>query len=206
MLRRTIWACLVLLAAGGSRGEPPVAKVEKLFDGQTLGGWKATQFGGEGDVYIEDGKIFLGTGDPLTGITWSREVVRQNYEISLEAMRASGDDFFCALTFPVGDDPCSLIVGGWGGATVGLSSLDGLDASENDTTSYHAFESERWYKIRLRVAPDKIEAWIDDQRVVNVETKDRKISIRGEVDASRPLGIASYRTTAALRNIALRRL
>jgi hypothetical protein len=58
----------------------------------------------------------------------------------------------------------------------------------------------------VRVTPDKIEAWIDDKQMVDVETKDRRISIRPEVDLSRPLGISCYQTTAALRNIKLRTL
>ena len=40
-----------------------------LFDGKTLRGWKPSPFGGHGDVEVEDGKIVLGFGEPLTGIT-----------------------------------------------------------------------------------------------------------------------------------------
>jgi hypothetical protein len=39
-----------------------------------------------------------------------------------------------------------------------------------------------------------------------VDTTDRKISIRIEVEPSRPLGIASWSTKAALRNIRIRKL
>jgi hypothetical protein len=42
--------------------------------------------------------------------------------------------------------------------------------------------------------------------MVDLPLKDRKISIRGEVELSRPLGIACYATTAALRDIKVRRL
>src|SRR5262249_54003361 len=129
-----------------------------------------------------------------------------DYEISLEAMRVSGSDFFCGLTFPVGEAPCSFIVGGWGGGVVGLSSIDGSDASENETTQYKEFTTGRWYKVRVRVTKEKIEAWIDDKKMVDLPTKDRGISIRVEVELSRPLGISSYATTAALRDIKLRRL
>jgi hypothetical protein len=129
-----------------------------------------------------------------------------NYEISLQAMKVSGDDFFCGLTFPVGDSPCSLIVGGWGGTVVGLSSIDDQDASENETTTSMDFAHGRWYRIRVRVTPKKIEAWIDDENVIAAATTGHKISIRPEVSLSRPLGIATWKTEAALRDIKLRKL
>jgi hypothetical protein len=179
---------------------------KSLFDGQTLKGWKSTEFGGEGTVEVKDGAILLGVGNDLTGVNYERATPHRNYEVSLEARRVDGSDFFCGLTFPVKDDPCSLILGGWGGGVCGLSSIDGLDASENSTTKYREFETGRWYTIRLRVTDAKIEAWIDKDQIVNQSLAGKKISIRSEVEASRPFGIASYRTLAALRNIRLREL
>jgi hypothetical protein len=129
-----------------------------------------------------------------------------NYEISLEAMRVDGGDFFCGLTFPVDKSPCSFIVGGWGGGVVGLSCIDGYDASENATTRYREFKNGQWYRIRVRVTPSKIEAWIDDEKMVDATTTGREISIRPEVERSRPLGIASWCTTAAVRTIQVRRV
>src|SRR5262249_2092771 len=114
--------------------------------------------------------------------------------------------FFCGLTFPVGDNPCTFIVGGWGGGVIGLSSIDGSDASENETTRYQEFESGKWHKVRVRVTEKKIEAWLDDKQVADVDTEGRRIGIRLEVELSRPLGICSFATTAALRNIRLREL
>jgi hypothetical protein len=176
-----------------------------LFDGKTLAGWKSTDFAGRGDVTVKDGKITLEAGQ-MTGITWTNDLPRMNYEISLEAMRVEGSDFFCGLTFPVGKAPCSLIVGGWGGGVVGLSSLDGQDAANNETTRYMNFQTGRWYLIRLRVTDTKIEAWIDTDKVVDIGTADRTISIRLEVEESKPLGIATWSTAAALRDLKLRRL
>jgi hypothetical protein len=174
-----------------------------LFDGKTLGDWKVTDFGGQGDVLIKDGSIILEVGNDLTGIHWTGPLVRMNYEITLEAMRVDGSDFFCGLTFPVGSSPCSLILGGWGGTVCGLSNIDYYDAANNETTRVVSYENGRWYRVRLRVTPDKIEAWLDDEKLVDVVTTGRKISIRPEVDASQPLGIASWRTKAAIRNIRL---
>ncbi len=137
-----------------------------LFDGQTIKGWKSTEFGGEGAVEVKDGAIMLAVGSDLTGVNYDRPVPNTNYEVSLEAKRVDGSDFFCGLTFPVKKDPCSLIIGGWGGGVCGLSSIDGLDASENSTTKYREFDNGRWYTIRLRVTDARIEAWIDKEQIV----------------------------------------
>jgi len=177
-----------------------------LFDGKTLGQWKITDFGGQGDVYVKDGAIYMEMGNDMTGVTWTGPVVRMNYELTLEAMRVKGSDFFCGLTFPVGDRPCSLILGGWGGQVCGLSNIDYYDAANNETTRIVSFENGKWYRVRLRVTPGKIEAWLDDEKLVDIETKGRHIDIRLEVELSRPLGIATWQTTGAVRNIRLRRL
>jgi hypothetical protein len=182
------------------------AKAISLFDGKSLGDWKVTDFGGHGDVVVAEGEIRLESGVALTGITWSKDFPKIDYEITLEAMRVEGDDFFCGLTFPVEDAPCSLIVGGWGGTTVGLSSIDGADASENETSSYHTYKTKQWYPIRLRVTKPRIEAWVGKEQVVNFERGEHTLSIRFEVEPSKPLGIASWCTTAALRNIKYRKL
>jgi hypothetical protein len=177
-----------------------------LFDGETLDGWEITNFGPQGPVYVSGGSIILEMGDGTTGITIKDKFPTMNYEVELEARKITGNDFFCGMTFPVEDSYCSLIVGGWSGPVVGLSSIDDLDASENETQILKKFEHDTWYKIRLKVTPDKIEAWIDDEQVVNFETAGRKLSIRPEVGLSRPFGIASWRTTAALRDIKVRDL
>ncbi len=188
-------------------GDPSKSgKSQILFDGKSLDGWKKTKFGGEGDVDVEDGQIIMRAGNPLTGITWTGDYPRVNYEISLETMRVDGSDFFCGLTFPVSDDPCTFIIGGWGGGVIGLSSIDGSDASENETTRYQEFNNGKWHKVRVRVTDDKIETWLDGKQMADIDTKDRRISIRPEVELSRPLGISCFSTTAALRNIKIERL
>jgi hypothetical protein len=177
-----------------------------IFDGKTLDGWEITNFGPQGPVEISSGTIVLGMGDGCTGITYKRSFPEINYEVSLEAKRVSGTDFFCGLTFPVGKSPCTLIVGGWGGTVVGLSSIDGLDASDNETMINRKFDTGQWYRIRLQVTDSTIKAWIDDELTVNFNYTGRVLSIRPEVNLSKPFGIATWCTTAALRNIRLRKL
>lgn len=207
-------ACATKQAPAAAANAPAIAKPAApdvasgpLFDGRTLTGWISTDFAGRGEVKVENGEIKLGMGY-MTGVTWTNAnaLPRTNYEISLDAMRVDGSDFFCGLTFPVGKDQCSLVVGGWGGGTVGLSSIDGEDASQNETTSYMNFTNGKWYHIRVRVEPEKIQAWIDNDRVANVETKEKRIGIRLEMESSVPLGVATWNTAAALKNIQLKRL
>ena len=178
-----------------------------LFDGKTLTNWQPTKFFGEGPVKVEDGQIILETGKDLTGITWSgAPLPTTNYELTLQAMRVEGQDFFAGVTFPVGDSFCSLILGGWGGSVVGLSSINGMDASENDTSQSIEFEQKRWYNVRIRVTPARIEAWLDDKQIVSQTLRGVKVDTRIEVVPSQPLGIASWRTKAALRDVRIREL
>jgi hypothetical protein len=203
-------AGLILLGQQGCRPNAPAVRPRSaetwkdLFDGKTLAGWKATPFGGEGGVFVKNGTIVMERGGDMTGITWTGDVTRNNFELALEGMRLDGYDFFCTTTFPVGKDPCSLVVGGWGGSVVGLSNVDGGDASENSTTTTMALKDKRWYRVRIRVTNAAVEAWIDGQQVVNQPRSGHQFGIRGEVDLSRPLGICTWCTEGAVRNIRLR--
>ena len=192
---------------------PAAERTRPLFDGRTLAGWALSGFESEGSVRVEapfregGGAIVIEAGTTLSGVTWTRgaELPRNNYEVSLEAMRLAGGDFFCGLTFPVEAAACTLVVGGWGGTVVGLSSVDRVDASGNETTREREFADQRWYRIRVRVAAGRITAWIDDEQVVDLPTAGRRISLRpGEIQKSLPLGIATYMTRAAVRDIRLR--
>lgn len=178
----------------------------KLFNGKDLEGWKVTEFGGQGDVFVENGDVVISQGVALSGIHTEQKLPKINYEVQYEAQRAAGSDFFAGLTFPVNDSFCSLILGGWGGGLCGLSSLDGMDASENQTTSYQQFDKGKWYKVRLVVTDEKIEAWLDGVQIVDVDTKDHRISVRFEVERSQPFGFSTWQTTGRIRNARLRPL
>ena len=179
---------------------------QPLFNGKDLEGWKVTNFGGEGDVLIEDGDVVITQGADLSGIHTEKKLPKSNYEVQFEAQREAGGDFFAGLTFPIRDSFCSLIIGGWGGGVCGISSLDGMDASENDTTSYQQFDKGRWYRIRLVVRDNHISAWIDDKQIVDVDTTDRRIGVRFEVERSKPFGFATYATTGRIRKARIRSL
>lgn len=200
LLRHSGWAIVLAALMTGM----PMAEAEDwrpLFDGRTLGDWKPTAFGGEGEIRVVDGAIQIPMGADLSGVTWGGEFPRQRYEVALQARRVEGHDFFCGLTFPVGDDHCSLILGGWGGTVVGLSSIDGRDAGDNETTVSRNFELGRWYDVVVRVTPERIECLIDGELIVEQPLENRRVSVREEVVPCQPLGIATYATVGEARRI-----
>jgi len=177
-----------------------------LFNGVSLEGWEKTDFGLQGSVSVKNGEILLDMGDGCTGITWLGDLPDMDYRISLDAKRVAGGDFFCGLTFPVGDEYCSLIVGGWGGVIIGISCIDGRDASDNETTNRMNLKDGQWYHISLEVSGGKIKAMIDDQVIFDFTKGNHRLSVRPEVQLNIPLGIATWHTSAALKNIRLEKL
>jgi hypothetical protein len=99
---------------------------------------------------------------------------------------------------------------------IGLSSVNGYDASENVTTSYFSFKENIWYRFRIKVSDDKIQVWITPQdkegnwetekSVVELELAERTLSTRSEVNRYKPLGFCTWSTEGQLRNITYRKL
>ena len=164
-----------------------------------------------GGEFTRPGKntLRLGWGESLSAIRWTGEPPGPPFEIELEARRIDGTDFFCGLTFPARPtgECLTWIVGGWGGSLVGLSSIDGRDAAENETGIHRTFEKERWYRLRLKREEESVAAWIDDERVLGIDTSGRNLSLRpGPVNSCAPFGLATWQTTGEFRNLRWRRL
>lgn len=184
-----------------------------LFDGTSLDGWARTDFGGGGDIHLMKSfrggpaAVVVDAGESLSGLNWTREVPKTNYEIAVEAMKIDGSDFMCGLTFPVADSYATLILGGWGGTLVGISCIEYQDASENATTKFMPFPKDHWFDIHMRVTPNKLEAWLDGKQIVDQVITGKAISLRrGEIDKSVPLGLATYQTSSAFRSVRIRSL
>jgi hypothetical protein len=205
----TVCLLVATLGAGQAAKDQPTGRAGKLvlFDGKTLDGWKKTAFYKAGDVRVEDGRIIMSAGGSMTGITCTRrDLPRSNYELTYQAMRLSGVDFFAAATFPVGKSYITLVNGGWGGHVTGLSSLNGMDASENETTRSIAYKDKTWYRFRVRVTDAVIRCWVDDKEIAAVDHQDKQVGTRIETRANEPLGFATWATGGALRNIEIRGL
>ncbi len=201
-------------ATGEAKKEAGSQKLDKdgwvnLLDGKSLKKWKVLtkfDFASHGEVRVAEKAIILEQGFPATGVKWTGGFPKIDYEVTLEARRTYGSDFFCGLTFPVGDKTLTLVCGGWGGQVTGLSCVDGESAIENDTCTFHEYEEKKWYRIRVCVRKDKIDAWLDEEQIVDLPLKARELSIRWEMEPAEPFGICTWNTTGELKNVRYRSL
>ncbi|MBP5761106.1 MAG: DUF1080 domain-containing protein [Verrucomicrobia bacterium] len=193
-----------------------------MFDGKSMTGWMPLELGGSGPAEFEadfvpdktpDAKptpiLRVNRGDMLSGMAWTNGPVRMNYEIEWEAMRVDGNDFFAAMSFPVKDDYVTFIPSGWGGSVGGISSVDGHDASENETSSFLPLDDQKWYKFKVRVTEKKIECWVDEKRIVNLLTEGKELGLRpGSPAEIKRYGIVctAYRATGAIKSIKMRKI
>lgn len=189
----------------------PVGKDVTLFDGRSLKGWRVvdkTIYNKHGNVTVDPKPktLIMNSGQPGTAIAWKGIFPCFDYEVQLDAKRIDGSDFFCGLTFPFDTSHVTLILGGWGGGATGLSNVDNMSAVENETSSFRDYKKDQWYSIRLRVTSQKIEAWVDDDQIIDLNTVDRDFSIWWEQEPVRPFGIANWYTTSGLRNIRVKRI
>lgn len=204
-------ALLLFGAALAADDAKPAAEEPKeivLFNGKSLDDWEMVDIGASGAVELEGGLMIINQGDSVSGAVYKKadKLPMTNYEITLQAKRLQGVDFFVGLTFPVGDVKhcATLICGGWGGSVTGISSIDNLDASENNTASFQRYDDNKWYSVKLRVTPENLSVWIDDKQVVDEDIQGKKISVRpGPIESYLPLSLTTFSTTAAIRNVKL---
>jgi hypothetical protein len=164
-------------------------------------GFMETAFGGEGLASIEPNRILLEPGVPLSGVTWTGAPPEAPYTLEVEFTKRYGNDFPCALTFPIAGSHLTLVLGGWGGTVCGLSSLDGLDASRNETRFVRAFPPGVRTEVRVDVQGARVRAVLDGVEVVRIDLAGRSLGVREELSLSRPLGIAAFATAVEVHSV-----
>jgi hypothetical protein len=93
-------------------------------------------------------------------------------------------------------------MGGWGGSVTGISSIDNMDASENNTSSYQKYVDNKWYHVKVRITPKDIHIWVDDKEIINAEIEGKKLGVRpGPIESYLPLSFTTYQTTSAIKNV-----
>ncbi len=182
-----------------------------LFDGKTLKNWVDLEDAGAETPVVEDGAIVLGMGASSTSIRFDEEAAgfklpRENYELEIVSRREMGTDFFSATTFPIGDVSVTLINGGWGGAVLGISNVDDMDASQNSTSSFYNFKNDKWYRFRIQVSKRALRVWVDDEVGIDCVVEGRRLGTRFEVSRCEPLGLTSWISKGVIKVVRFRAL
>ena len=86
----------------------------------------------------------------------------------------------------------------------GISCIDSMDASDNNTSSYQRYKDDEWYAIKLRVTPKNLSVWLGDKQIIDEDIEGKKISVRpGPIESYLPLSLTTFNTMAAIRNVKL---
>ncbi|MBM3958060.1 MAG: DUF1080 domain-containing protein, partial [Gemmatimonadetes bacterium] len=188
-----------------------------LFDGKTLDGWRVVKKfphppefgdGAGGDVHVENGQIILEKGRPVSGIAFEGDFPTINYEVAIQACRLDGAYDFANMDFPVGNQTCTLVVGGSIKRLAWLYAVDGHGFFNAELAPVTEFEPGRWFETRLRVTDGRIQAWVDGKRALDLATAGRGLwSLAHWAKEVRPFGIiTNLGTRGAVRSVRLRRL
>jgi len=220
--RCLLWVgmCALVLALGCCSGkkETEKAKTEapsrwELFSPALIEKWQEAKMIKGGGMHREADGFTLKAGEPMTGIvfpSWFTDgLPATDYAITYEARRVGGSDFFGSVTFPVRDEKTfvTFVMGGWGGAQVGISSIDGYDAASNTTGSSQHFIDGQWYRVRIEVRTHEIQVWLDNKVIVRANTTGRSLGLRvGEIKSCVPFGFATYQTEGQVRGCVVEKL
>ncbi|MEI6654970.1 MAG: DUF1080 domain-containing protein [Verrucomicrobiota bacterium] len=207
---------ILALTAFGHAADPPVAipaaAALNFLTGSELKDWKVIEeMKQHGPVSLKEGVLVLGIGQPMTGVVYTgkAELPVKDYEVSFEARRIEGDDFFAALTVPVrnAESFVTFVIGGWGGTCVGISCIQFQSADENETTHWIEFEMKKWYRFRMEVRENRLRGFVDDKEIFDTDTTGKKLNLRfGEIEYCKPLGLATYRTQSEVKNLLIKPL
>ncbi len=198
---KTIFLALIMVSALSLHAETVA-----LFNGKDLSGWKTADIWGNGKVEaLSNGVISCGLGKPLTGLAYTNSFPTMSYEVKMEALRKEGSDFFVAMTIPVESNACTVVIGGWGGGLCGISSINFLDASENQYSEGVVFKNDVWYTLRVRVTPGLLEVFLNDTlytaKVPFESSSAFTLRAGSDIDKTKPFGLATYETKALWRNL-----
>lgn len=86
-------------------------------------------------------------------------------------------------------------------------SLGSSCAASGRTWAAGKFETDVWYAIRLVRKGERIETWIDGEKVIDVDTTGKALALRpSPISDCAPFGLATWQTNALIRNVRWRSL
>lgn len=89
---------------------------------------------------------------------------------------------------------------------MGLSNVDDMSAVDNSTTRSIQFKKGTWYDIEAEVSDKTIVVALDDKVIIEQDLKDHRFEVWPQQEPARPLGITTYDTKGAIRDVVVTRL
>lgn len=149
---------------------------------------------GMGRWRVEGNELVQESIEPGVRVTFG-DTNWSDYEISLEAQKIGGNEGFLVLFRVKSErDYYWLNIGGWGNTA---TAVERSIANRRRTISSFRpirVEQGRWYKIRIRCEGRRIQAWLDDELILDFND-DENAHLNGKV------GVGTWMTKARFRNI-----
>ena len=137
------------------------------------------------------------------------ETIEGSYELHVDFTRHEGIDCI-ALLLPVRDHSCALVLSGWKGKISGLSLINTLDASKNETgkRSYRWRNGHRYsVKVKVQIVGELvgIKATVDGRPFLEWEGVIASLSMQdwATLPSSQHLGLASWQVRATIHSMQL---
>jgi hypothetical protein len=128
------------------------------------------------------------------------------YDLEVEFTRLEGNDIV-ALIFPVGEGrgDTLLYLGGYANRVMGLDSVDGVADGRNPTNTRPpggCLANGRRYVVKVEVRRDAVRAWLDGDRIVSIDPRNKRFGVAAHW-ATKPglIGAGSYRSPTAFHAI-----
>ncbi|MBM4039649.1 MAG: hypothetical protein FJ290_14165 [Planctomycetes bacterium] len=151
--------------------------------------------------------VLMSRADIAAGLAYIWDFPKTDYELAFTAERIKGAGHSGSVVFPVGDAHCAWAIGDLGKLS-GLDMVDGKRHTDIENPTRKEIDlGNRSHRCRLRVAAERVEGWIDDDKVIDLPTKGHRLALSEGYEPLRPFGFFTERhTSTVLSDIYLRRL
>jgi glucose/arabinose dehydrogenase/type 1 glutamine amidotransferase len=176
----------------------------KIFNGQTLDGWKQA---GPGTFDIKDGTLESNGG---MGLLWYQAKELKSYSLTLDWKMRGDDNSGIFVGFPASDDPWSAVNKGY------EIQIDATDAADRTTGAVYSFKSAnikardqvlrppgQWNSYEIKVQGERLQVFLNGVKINDFTNKDPERSLTDGYIGLQNHGAADK---VSFRNIQLKEL
>ncbi|MGA5898472.1 ThuA domain-containing protein [Streptomyces venetus] len=156
----------------------PGKDYRKIFNGQTLDGWKQA---GPGKFNVKDGTLETEGG---MGLLWYQAKELKSYSLKLDWKMRGDDNSGIFVGFPASDDPWSAVNKGY------EIQIDATDAADRTTGSVYSFKSAnikardqvlrppgQWNSYEIKVQGERLQVFLNGVKINDFTNKDPERSL-----------------------------